>query len=164
MRWERFLLLVTLMTLFQLYHLQWRQWGAITYRDVFAHCPTKWPCMRSERISFWHLRSQLTPVNTSVAQIEAKDDDSGVLYYALQPALVCSLLGSLIVSSCSDIMPGTIYDTCLSLQNPYFRLENMYKPNILVNKTLDYDVIQQVTLTLYVQVCKDRQVWSPEQA
>lgn len=42
------------------------------------------------------------------------------------------------------------------LQNPYFRLENMYKPNILVNKTLDYDVIQQVTLTLYVQVCKDR--------
>ncbi|KAK3561531.1 hypothetical protein QTP86_007498 [Hemibagrus guttatus] len=66
--------------------------------------------------------NELTPVNTSVAQIEAKDDDSGVLYYALEPAL-----------------------------NPYFRLENMYKPNILVNKTLDYDVVQQVTLTLYVQ-------------
>ncbi|TTA54980.1 Cadherin-related family member 5 [Bagarius yarrelli] len=57
-----------------------------------------------------------------VNEIEAKDDDSEVLYYALEPAL-----------------------------NPYFRLENMYKPNILVNKTLDYDVIQQVTLTLYVQ-------------
>ncbi|XP_062869463.1 cadherin-related family member 5 [Trichomycterus rosablanca] len=27
----------------------------------------------------------------------------------------------------------------------------MYKPNILVNKILDYDVIQQVTMTLYVQ-------------
>ncbi|XP_060742811.1 cadherin-related family member 5 isoform X2 [Tachysurus vachellii] len=66
--------------------------------------------------------NELTPVNTSVAQIEAKDDDSGVLYYALEPAL-----------------------------NPYFRLENMYKPNILVNKTLDYEVVQQVTLTLYVQ-------------
>ncbi|XP_060797894.1 cadherin-related family member 5 [Neoarius graeffei] len=66
--------------------------------------------------------NELTPVNTSVAQIEAKDDDSGVLYYALEPTL-----------------------------NPYFRLENMYKPNILVNKTLDYDVIQQVKLTLYVQ-------------
>ncbi|XP_026786191.1 cadherin-related family member 5 isoform X2 [Pangasianodon hypophthalmus] len=66
--------------------------------------------------------NELTPVNTSVAQIEAKDDDSGVLYYALEPTL-----------------------------NPYFRLENMYKPNILVNKTLDYDVVQQVTLTLYVQ-------------
>ncbi|XP_058256212.1 cadherin-related family member 5 isoform X2 [Hemibagrus wyckioides] len=66
--------------------------------------------------------NELTPVNTSVAQIEAKDDDSGVLYYALEPAL-----------------------------NPYFRLENMYKPNILVNKTLDYDIVQQVTLTLYVQ-------------
>ncbi|KAF5906097.1 cadherin-related family member 5-like isoform X1, partial [Clarias magur] len=66
--------------------------------------------------------NELTPVNTSVAQIEAKDDDSGVLYYALEPAL-----------------------------NPYFRLENMYKPNILVNKTLDYEIIQQVTLTLYVQ-------------
>ncbi|KAM9460851.1 cadherin-related family member 5 isoform 2-T3 [Clarias gariepinus] len=66
--------------------------------------------------------NELTPVNTSVAQIEAKDDDSGVLYYALEPAL-----------------------------NPYFRLESMYKPNILVNKTLDYEIIQQVTLTLYVQ-------------
>ncbi|XP_017332859.1 cadherin-related family member 5 isoform X2 [Ictalurus punctatus] len=66
--------------------------------------------------------NELTPINASVAQIEAKDDDSGVLYYALEPAL-----------------------------NPYFRLENMYKPNILVNKTLDFDVIQQVTLTLYVQ-------------
>ncbi|KAI5101360.1 cadherin-related family member 5-like, partial [Silurus meridionalis] len=66
--------------------------------------------------------NELTPVNSSVAQIEAKDDDSGVLYYALEPTL-----------------------------NPYFRLENMYKPNILVNKTLDYDIIQQVTLTLYVQ-------------
>lgn len=43
--------------------------------------------MRSVRRIF-HLRSQLTPINASVAQIEAKDDDSGVLYYALEPALV----------------------------------------------------------------------------
>lgn len=49
-----------------------------------------------------------------------------------------------------------IYESCLYLQNPYFRLENMYKPNILVNKTLDYDIVQQVTLTLYVQVCKTK--------
>lgn len=98
--------------------------------------------------------SQLTPVNTSVAQIEAKDDDSGVLYYALQPALVGSKLGYLVLRSFSDLNVSMIYGTRLYLQNPYFRLESMYKPNILVNKTLDYDVILQVTLTLYVQVCK----------
>ncbi|XP_022525706.2 cadherin-related family member 5 isoform X2 [Astyanax mexicanus] len=66
--------------------------------------------------------NELTPVNTSVALIEAKDDDSGVLYYTMEQTL-----------------------------NMYFRLESIYKPNILVNKVLDYDVVQQVTLTLYVQ-------------
>ncbi|XP_066504295.1 cadherin-related family member 5 isoform X2 [Hoplias malabaricus] len=66
--------------------------------------------------------NELTPVNTSVALIEAKDDDSGVLYYTLEPVV-----------------------------NMYFRLESTYKPNILMNKILDYDVIQQVILTLYVQ-------------
>lgn len=45
--------------------------------------------LREEEFSFYP-HSQLTPVNTSVAQIEAKDDDSGVLYYALEPALVGS--------------------------------------------------------------------------
>lgn len=30
----------------------------------------------------------------------------------------------------------------------------MYTSNILVNKVLDYDVIQQVKLILYVQVCE----------
>ncbi|XP_036443275.1 cadherin-related family member 5 [Colossoma macropomum] len=66
--------------------------------------------------------NELMPINTSVGLIEAKDDDSGVLYYTMEPNV-----------------------------NMYFRLESMYKPNILVNKTLDYDVVQQVTLTLYVQ-------------
>ncbi|XP_072517051.1 cadherin-related family member 5 isoform X2 [Salminus brasiliensis] len=66
--------------------------------------------------------NELTPVNTSVALIEAKDDDSGVLYYTMEPTV-----------------------------NMYFRLESMYKPNILVNKILDYDAVQQVTLILYVQ-------------
>lgn len=42
----------------------------------------------------------------------------------------------------------------VSLQNRYFRLETMYTPNILVNKVLDYDVIQQVKLILYAQVCE----------
>ncbi|KAI2662240.1 Cadherin-related family member 5 [Labeo rohita] len=56
--------------------------------------------------------NELTPVNTSIALIEAIDDDS---------------------------------------ENRYFRLETMYTPNILVNKVLDYDVIQQVKMILYVQ-------------
>jgi len=30
----------------------------------------------------------------------------------------------------------------------------MYTPKILVNKVLDYDVIQQVKLLLYAQVCE----------
>ncbi|XP_076879552.1 cadherin-related family member 5 isoform X2 [Brachyhypopomus gauderio] len=66
--------------------------------------------------------NELTPVNTSVGLIEAKDDDSGVLYYTMEPNT-----------------------------NTYFRLESVYKPNILVNKVLDYDVIQQVAFTLFVQ-------------
>ncbi|KTF81273.1 hypothetical protein cypCar_00045389 [Cyprinus carpio] len=39
----------------------------------------------------------------------------------------------------------------LDFENRYFRLETMYTPNILVNKILDYDVIQQVKLILHVQ-------------
>ncbi|XP_067309551.1 cadherin-related family member 5 isoform X2 [Pseudorasbora parva] len=66
--------------------------------------------------------NELTPVNTSIARIEAIDDDSEVLYYSMEPTL-----------------------------NRYFRLETMYTPNILVNKVLDYDVIQQVKLILYAQ-------------
>lgn len=31
---------------------------------------------------------QLTPINTSVYLIEAKDDDAGILYYALEPTAV----------------------------------------------------------------------------
>ncbi|XP_051504515.1 cadherin-related family member 5 isoform X3 [Myxocyprinus asiaticus] len=64
--------------------------------------------------------NELTPVNTSIALIEATDDDSEVLYYSMEPTV-------------------------------YFRLETMYTPSILVNKVLDYDVIQQVKLTLNVQ-------------
>ncbi|XP_052456745.1 cadherin-related family member 5-like isoform X1 [Carassius gibelio] len=66
--------------------------------------------------------NELTPVNTSIALIEAIDDDSEVLYYSMEPT-----------------------------ENRYFRLETMYTPNILVNKILDYDVIQQVKLILHVQ-------------
>ncbi|RXN17658.1 cadherin-related family member 5-like protein [Labeo rohita] len=66
--------------------------------------------------------NELTPVNTSIALIEAIDDDSEVLYYSMEPSV-----------------------------NRYFRLETMYTPNILVNKVLDYDVIQQVKMILYVQ-------------
>ncbi|XP_056089146.1 cadherin-related family member 5 [Rhinichthys klamathensis goyatoka] len=66
--------------------------------------------------------NELTPVNTSIGLIEAIDDDSEVLYYSIEPTL-----------------------------NRYFRLENMYTPKILVNKVLDYDVIQQVKLILYAQ-------------
>ncbi|KAG1941430.1 cadherin-related family member 5 isoform X3 [Pimephales promelas] len=66
--------------------------------------------------------NELTPVNTSIGLIEAVDDDSEVLYYSIEPTL-----------------------------NRYFRLENMYTPKILVNKVLDYDVIQQVKLLLYAQ-------------
>ncbi|XP_016308637.1 cadherin-related family member 5-like [Sinocyclocheilus anshuiensis] len=66
--------------------------------------------------------NELTPVNSSIALIEAIDDDSEVLYYSMEPAV-----------------------------NTYFRLETMYTPSILVNKILDYDVIQQVKLILYVQ-------------
>ncbi|XP_077057743.1 cadherin-related family member 5 [Siphateles boraxobius] len=66
--------------------------------------------------------NELTPVNTSIGLIEAIDDDSEVLYYSIEPTL-----------------------------NRYFRLETMYTPNILVNKVLDYDVIQQVKLILYAQ-------------
>ncbi|XP_073693494.1 cadherin-related family member 5 [Garra rufa] len=66
--------------------------------------------------------NELTPVNTSIALIEAIDDDSEVLYYSMEPSV-----------------------------NRYFRLETMYTPNILVNKILDYDVIQQVKMILYVQ-------------
>ncbi|KAL1270723.1 hypothetical protein QQF64_029739 [Cirrhinus molitorella] len=66
--------------------------------------------------------NELTPVNTSIGLIEAIDDDSEVLYYSMEPSV-----------------------------NRYFRLETMYTPNILVNKVLDYDVIQQVKMILYVQ-------------
>ncbi|TRY90727.1 hypothetical protein DNTS_016559 [Danionella cerebrum] len=66
--------------------------------------------------------NELTPVNTSIALIEAIDEDSELLYYSMEPTV-----------------------------NRYFRLETMYTPNILVNKVLDYDVIQQVNLVLYVQ-------------
>uniref|UniRef100_A0A8C1GZR0 Cadherin domain-containing protein n=1 Tax=Cyprinus carpio carpio TaxID=630221 RepID=A0A8C1GZR0_CYPCA len=66
--------------------------------------------------------NELTPVNSSIALIEAIDDDSEVLYYSMEPTV-----------------------------NRYFRLETMYIPSILVNKILDYDVIQQVKLILYVQ-------------
>uniref|UniRef100_A0A9J8CXW2 Cadherin domain-containing protein n=1 Tax=Cyprinus carpio carpio TaxID=630221 RepID=A0A9J8CXW2_CYPCA len=66
--------------------------------------------------------NELTPVNTSIGLIEAIDDDSEVLYYSMEPTV-----------------------------NRYFRLETMYTPNILVNKILDYDVIQQVKLILHVQ-------------
>ncbi|XP_067257625.1 cadherin-related family member 5 [Chanodichthys erythropterus] len=66
--------------------------------------------------------NELTPVNTSIGLIEAIDDDSEVLYYSMEPTV-----------------------------NRYFRLETMYTPNILVNKVLDYDVVQQVKLILYAQ-------------
>ncbi|XP_043099355.1 cadherin-related family member 5 isoform X2 [Puntigrus tetrazona] len=66
--------------------------------------------------------NELTPVNSSIALIEAIDDDSEVLYYSMEPNV-----------------------------NKYFRLETMYTPSILVNRILDYDVIQQVKLILYVQ-------------
>ncbi|XP_065117702.1 cadherin-related family member 5 isoform X2 [Paramisgurnus dabryanus] len=66
--------------------------------------------------------NELTPVNSSIALIEATDEDSEVLYYSIEPTL-----------------------------NRYFRLETMYTPRILVNKVLDYDVVQQVKFTLYVQ-------------
>lgn len=41
----------------------------------------------------------------------------------------------------------------------------MYTPNILVNKVLDYDVIQQVKMILYAQVCEinlNLNVFSPD--
>ncbi|XP_026868847.2 cadherin-related family member 5 isoform X2 [Electrophorus electricus] len=66
--------------------------------------------------------NELTPVNTSVGLIEAKDADSGVLYYTMEPSV-----------------------------NAHFRLESMHKPSILVNKFLDYDVIQHFSFTLFVQ-------------
>ncbi|XP_051984254.1 cadherin-related family member 5-like [Xyrauchen texanus] len=66
--------------------------------------------------------NELIPVNTSIALIEAIDDDSEVLYYSMEPTV-----------------------------NRYFRLETMYIPSILVNKVLDYDVVQQVKLILNVQ-------------
>ncbi|KAI7814974.1 putative cadherin-related family member 5-like, partial [Triplophysa rosa] len=66
--------------------------------------------------------NELTPVNSSIGTIEATDEDSEVLYYTMEPTV-----------------------------NRYFRLESMYTPKILVNKVLDYDVVQQVKLILYVQ-------------
>ncbi|XP_056605997.1 cadherin-related family member 5 isoform X1 [Triplophysa dalaica] len=66
--------------------------------------------------------NELTPVNSSIGTIEATDEDSEVLYYTMEQTM-----------------------------SRNFRLESIYTPKILVNKVLDYDVVQQVKLILYVQ-------------
>ncbi|KAK1798456.1 hypothetical protein P4O66_006747 [Electrophorus voltai] len=93
--------------------------------------------------------NELTPVNTSVGLIEAKDADSGVLYYTMEPSVVgCQ---SLLTLPYSHPNASTFHLSLPSLQNAHFRLESMHKPSILVNKFLDYDVIQHFSFTLFVQ-------------
>lgn len=40
----------------------------------------------------------------------------------------------------------------MSIQDKYFRLENINSPKILVKSILDYDVVQKISLVLHVQV------------
>ncbi|XP_068170070.1 cadherin-related family member 5 [Antennarius striatus] len=66
--------------------------------------------------------NELTPVNSTVGQIEATDIDSEPLFYRLEAAT-----------------------------DKYFRLENINSPKIVVKTILDYDVVQKIPLVLHVQ-------------
>ncbi|KAG5269993.1 hypothetical protein AALO_G00187440 [Alosa alosa] len=65
---------------------------------------------------------ELMPINSSIGLIEASDLDSDLLYYTLDPST-----------------------------SKYFRLQTENYPKILVQKIVEYDVIQKMTLILYVQ-------------
>ncbi|XP_031425121.1 cadherin-related family member 5 isoform X2 [Clupea harengus] len=65
---------------------------------------------------------ELMPINSSIGLIEASDLDSDLLYYTLDPST-----------------------------SKYFRLQTENYPKLLVQKIVEYDVIQKMTLILYVQ-------------
>ncbi|KAL2088452.1 hypothetical protein ACEWY4_015351 [Coilia grayii] len=65
---------------------------------------------------------ELMAINSSIGLIEATDLDSDLLYYSLDPST-----------------------------SKYFRLQTENYPKLLVQKIVEYDVIQKMTLILYVQ-------------
>ncbi|XP_063044257.1 cadherin-related family member 5 isoform X2 [Engraulis encrasicolus] len=65
---------------------------------------------------------ELMPINSSIGLIEATDLDSDLLYYSLDPST-----------------------------SKYFRLQTENYPKLLVQKIVEFDVIQKMTLILYVQ-------------
>lgn len=53
--------------------------------------------------------------------------------------------------SCTGCI-GFFFSLSMTIQDKYFRLENINSPKILVKSILDYDVVQKISLVLHVQV------------
>lgn len=90
-------------------------------------------------------------VNSSIGLIEATDLDSDLLYYTLDPSTVNTItwpLPQYVTSICITDLKGNTF----IFQSKYFRLQTENYPKLLVQKIVEYDVIQKMTLILYVQV------------
>lgn len=92
------------------------------------------------------------PINSSIGLIEATDLDSDLLYYTLDPSTVNMIIWPLPLYVTSTDITRLQGNKCI-LQSKYFRLQTENYPKLLVQKIVEYDVIQKMTLILYVQVC-----------